>query len=186
MTSLEKPQKEIAPRLRGLREAVGLTVEELAEKIGISAVDAAQYETGEVEIPVSYLFAVASLCQVDLTVLLSGGEAHLHEYSLVKAGQGLSVDRRKSYDYKSLAYRFSGKRMEPFQVTVPPRSEDQLSFTSHPGQEFIYVLEGRLEIRLGSKILELIPGDSLYFSSRTPHALRGLDNAPAQFLDVIN
>ncbi len=186
MTSLEKPQKEIAPRLRGLREAVDLTIEELAEKTGVSAEDVTRYESGEVEIPVSYLFSVASLCQVDLTVLLSGGEAHLHEYSLVKSGNGLNVDRRKSYDYKSLAYRFSGKRMEPFLVTVPPRSENELSFTSHSGQEFIYVLEGRLEIRLGSKILELAPGDSFYFSSRTPHALRGLDNAPAQFLDVIN
>jgi quercetin dioxygenase-like cupin family protein len=75
--------------------------------------------------------------------------------------------------------------MEPFLVTVPPKSDQELAFTEHAGQEFIYMLSGRLELRLGNQVLILEPGDSLYFTSRTPHALRGLDQAEATFLDVI-
>jgi transcriptional regulator with XRE-family HTH domain len=180
-----KPYEEIAPRLRGLREAVDLTPETLAGLIGASPEEVLRFESGTVEIPVSHLFRVAQACNVDLTVLLSGGEAHLREHSLVRANEGLSVDRRKDYKYRSLAYRFTGRRMEPFLVRVPPKEERELNFNRHPGQEFIYMLEGRLEIRVGDSILTLAPGDSLYLDSSTPHALRGLAGADALFLDVI-
>jgi transcriptional regulator with XRE-family HTH domain len=180
-----KPFQEIAPRLKALREAVDLTVRELAEKTGTEIQKAKLFESGSVEIPVSYLFKVAQVCGVDLTVLLSGGDAHLKAYTLVKAGQGLTVDRRKDYGYKSLAYRFIGRKMEPFLVTVPVKEEDDLTFSDHPGQEFIHMVEGTLEIRLGKNVLTLSPGDSLYFDSHTPHALRALGGAECRFLDVI-
>lgn len=164
--------KDIAPRLRGLRDAMDLTVEDMAAQIGVSAADVLKYESGESEIPVSYLFTVAQVFQVDLTVLISGKEAHLHTASLVRNGKGMSVERRKDYDYKSLAYRFVGRRMEPFIVNVPPKAKEALTFNEHPGQEFIYMLKGRLEITLGGTEYVMEPGDSLYFTSRTPHALR--------------
>ncbi|ACV68108.1 helix-turn-helix domain-containing protein [Desulfohalobium retbaense] len=177
--------QEIAPRLRGLREALELETEEMAADLGVDADTVRNYESGAGEIPVSYLFQVAQQYDIDLTVLISGDEAHLHNYSVVRKGRGMSVERRKDYDYKSLAYRFTGRRMEPFLVSVPPKSDDALTFHEHAGQEFIYMLEGRLEIRLGTNTEILDPGDSLYFSSRTPHALRSLSEQPAQFLDVI-
>ncbi len=176
---------EIARRLQGLREAVDLTSEDLAGKLGLKSEKIELYESGTVEIPVSYLFEVAKLCGIDLTVLLSGSEAHLHGHALVPKGMGMNVERRKDYDYKSLAYGFAGRKMEPFMVRVPPKDEDSLTFNEHPGQEFIYVVKGKLEIRLDEKILVLEPGDSLYFTSKTPHALRGLDGQDAEFVDVI-
>lgn len=181
----QEAYKDIAPRLRGLREAVDMSIEELAEQTGVTAEQAAVYESGSVEIPVSYLVSVAHVCGVDLTELLSGGEARLHSYSLVRKGKGLSVERRKDYDYKSLAYKFVGRRMEPFMVRVPPKEEENMNYTTHPGQEYIYMIEGRLEIRLEKNVEILEPGDSLYFSSHTPHAMRGLDGKEALFLDVI-
>ncbi|HKK34409.1 MAG TPA: XRE family transcriptional regulator [Desulfomicrobiaceae bacterium] len=177
--------KEIAPRLKGLRDAMDLTIEEMADQVRMPPEDVQRYESGEGEIPVSYLFTVAQTFQVDLTVLLSGDEAHLHGSSLVKSGKGMSVERRRDYDYKSLAYRFVGRKMEPFMVTVPPKSEEELTFTEHPGQEFIYMLNGRLEITIGATRHVMEPGDSLYFSSASPHALRALDGRNAEFLDVI-
>jgi transcriptional regulator with XRE-family HTH domain len=176
---------DIASRLRGLRDALGLSIEELAAKLGVPADKAAQFEAGKTEIPVSYLIGAARLGQVDLNVLISGGEAHLHAYSLIRKGAGLNVERRKTYDYRDLAYRFSGRRMEPLMVTVPPLPPDGLTFNEHAGQEFIHLLTGRLEVHLDKKVEILEPGDSLYFASRTPHALRGLDEAPAVFLDVL-
>ena len=75
--------------------------------------------------------------------------------------------------------------MEPFLVTVPAKKEGDLEFNAHSGQEFVYVVEGRLEITLGGNAVVLSPGDSLYFDSQTRHALRGLDGKPAKFVDVI-
>jgi transcriptional regulator with XRE-family HTH domain len=185
MLHMEQAFKEIAPRIRGLRDALDLSVEELAAKIGVDPATVASFETGEVEIPVGFLMKVAQACHVDLTVLISGIEPHLKGYSLVRHGEGLSVERRKDYDYKSLAYRFSGRKMEPFLITVPAKEPEAMTMVSHSGQEFIHVMEGRLGLRLGEEDLELEPGDSLYFDSQTPHALRGLDGRHAVFLDVI-
>ena len=182
---MEQAYKDIAPRLRGLRDALDLTVEELADKTGVDAALIRTYEAGVTEIPVGFLMKVAHSCHVDLTVLISGIEPHLKGYSLVRRGEGLCVERRKDYDYKSLAYRFSGRKMEPFLITVPPKEPVDMTQVSHSGQEFIHVQEGRLELRLGEEVLELTPGDSLYFDSQTPHALRGLDGKQAVFLDVI-
>jgi transcriptional regulator with XRE-family HTH domain len=182
---MEQAYKEIAPRLRGLRDALDMSIEDLAAKTGVSAAGVAEYESGEMEIPVGYLMKVAQACHVDLTVLISGVEPHLKGYSLVRHGEGLSVERRKDYDYKSLAYRFSGRKMEPFLITVPAKKPEDMTLVAHSGQEFIHVMEGRLELRLGEESLALDPGDSLYFDSQTPHALRGLDDKHAVFLDVI-
>jgi len=179
------PVQEIAMRLRGLREATGLSAEAVAQATGVSPQDVVDYETGGKEIPVSYLYEVAKVCGADLTAILTGDDAHLQAYSLVPDGQGLSVDRRKAYKYQALAYRFHKPHMEPFLVTVPPKEESELEFNRHLGEEFIYMLRGRLEVRVGDDVLTLAPHDSLYFSSRTPHAMRGLDNEPAEFLDVI-
>jgi quercetin dioxygenase-like cupin family protein len=183
--SEKKPYEEIAPRLRGLRDACGFSVEDMAGRTGASAEEVSKFESGTSEIPVSYLFKAAQACGVDTTVLISGGDAHLKAYTLIRKGEGLAVDRRKDYTYKSLAYRFTGRKMEPFIVTVPPKPEEGLTFSHHPGQEFIHMLEGRLEIRIGKTSVTLQAGDSLYFDSNFPHALRGLDDKPAVFLDVI-
>jgi len=179
------PVREIAMRLRGIREVTGFSPESLAEITGVSAEDVLAFESGNQEIPVSFLYKVAQACGVDLTALLTGDEAHLQTYSLVRRGQGLSVDRRKAYKYQSLAYRFHKPAMEPFLVTVPPKAETAMDFNRHLGEEFIYMLRGRLEVRLGDEALVLEPHDCLYLSSRTPHAMRGLDGKEAEFLDVI-
>jgi transcriptional regulator with XRE-family HTH domain len=177
--------RDIAQRLRGLREGMDLTVRELAAKVGAAADLVELYESGESEIPVSFLMDVAHSCQVDLTDLLSGSQAFLQSYTVVRKGEGLASPRRKDYEYLSLASRFSGRLMEPFMVRVPPKGKDRVTCVSHKGQEFSYILEGRLELHLGGKIEILDPGDSIYFSSSIPHGLRGLDGKEAVFLCVI-
>ncbi|CAK7039966.1 MAG: hypothetical protein DELT_00738 [Desulfovibrio sp.] len=184
-TEKHQVYKEIAPRLFGLRESLGLTVEAFAEKVAAPAALVAGYEEGDREIPVSYLMDVAHACGVNLTELLSGDEAHLHMYTVVKSGEGLSVTRRKDYDYKNLAFRFTGRQMEPFLIRVPPKEREDVHLIAHKGQEFSYVLEGKLELHLGRTIKVLEPGDSVFFSSTIPHGLRGMDGKEAVFVSVI-
>jgi len=177
--------KDIAPRLVGVREGVGWTPKEMADLLGVTEEKVVEYESGNTEIPVGYMLDVSRLCRVDLTTLISGREPHLKSYSLVRKDEGFSVDRRKDYDYKALGYKFAGREMEPFLITVPSKSGEEMVETAHRGQEFIYVLEGRLEVRLNGEPLTVEVGDSLYFNSETPHALRGLDGNDVKFLDVI-
>ena len=185
MTHEEQAYVEIAARLRGLRDALGLEPSDLAAQIDVPVESVSAYESGKDEIPVGYLYAIAKTFNVDLSVLISGSEAHLNTFCLVRSGRGMSVDRRKDYDYKNLAYKFQGRKMEPFLIEAPPKSQSELHFNEHPGQEFIYILEGRLELTLGDQVVVLNEGDSIYFMSRTPHALRGLDDRTARFLDVL-
>lgn len=177
--------KEIAPRLFGLRESLGLSPAELGAKIDAPAELVAAYEKGDREIPVSYLMDVAHACNIDLTELLAGEDAHLHHFTVVRAGEGLSVTRRVDYDYKNLASRFTGRLMEPFLVRVPPKERGEVTLIAHKGQEFSYVLEGRLELHLGEDVRILEPGDAVYFTSSIPHGLRGLDGKEAVFVSVI-
>ena len=179
------PHKEIAARLRGLRDAMDWSEETLAGKVNVSAAQVRDYESGGMEIPVSFLTDVAHAAGVSLTELITGADAHLHNYAITPKGQGLSVRRRKDYDYWSLAARMDNRIMEPFLVRVPPKDQKDLTWNFHNGQEFIYILEGRLELWLNDKAHVLEPGDSIIFDSRIPHALRGLDNKDALFLDVL-
>ena len=179
------PHKEIAARLRGLRDAMDWSEDDLAAKTGITAALVRDYESGGMEIPVSFLTDVAHAAGVSLTELITGADAHLHNYAITPKGQGLSVRRRKDYDYWSLAARMDNRIMEPFLVRVPPKEQKDLTFNSHNGQEFIYMLEGRLELWMGDKAHILEPGDCIIFDSHIPHALRGLDGKDALFLDVL-
>ena len=177
--------REQAERLRGLRDALELGIEQMAQELNVEPDLITRYESGQHEIPVSFMSDVAHTYKVDLTDLLSGRPSHLHMYAITRKGEGLSVQRRKDYDYWNLAARFEQRLMEPFLVRVPPKGEKDLSFNHHKGQEFIYMLEGRLEIWLDDKAFVLEPGDSIVLDSQIPHALRGLDNKDALFLDVI-
>lgn len=178
--------KQVATRIKALREIKGESVESLASAIGIAAEEYRRFESGEADIPVSTLYEIANRFKVELTALLTGEEPRLHRYSLVRAGKGPSVERRKEYQYQDLAYNFIHKRMETFLVTVEPRSGDQHGpFNHHAGQEFNYVLEGTLKVLIDQGEVILNPGDSLYFDSGHDHAMVAMGGKPAKFLAII-
>lgn len=178
--------RQIATRLKGLREVEDISKEALAREFNIPIELYEQYESGEVDIPVSFLYEVAEKFGVELTAILTGDNPKLKVYAYVKNGKGLTVDRRKEYEYQNLSYNFSNKKMETFMVTVPPRNDDTaIAENQHPGQEFNYMLEGRLELLINGKSIILEEGDSIHFDSNYPHGMRALDNKKARFLAVI-
>ena len=67
-----------------------------------------------------------------------------------------------------------GKQMEPFVVEIEPRDEDDLLYNDHKGEEFHFVIDGKVEFRSADQVHLLEAGDSLYFDSSIPHALRGI------------
>lgn len=177
--------KEIASRVRDLREIQGVSQEQAANDFGLPLETYAAYESGNSDIPVSVLYQIAGRFGVELTALLTGEEPRLHSYCLVRQRKGVAVERRQEYDYQSLAYNFSHKKAEPFLVTVEPHADEEIHLNAHPGQEFNYVLEGTLKIIIDNHELVLNEGDSLYFDSTLKHGMVALGGVRAQFLAII-
>ncbi|HHW30140.1 MAG TPA: helix-turn-helix domain-containing protein [Clostridiaceae bacterium] len=178
--------KQIAARIKDLREISGLSIETLAQEFNVPVETYIEYESGSVDIPVGFLHKISSRFKVDMTALLTGEEPKLRNYCVVRNGKGVSVDRRKAYKYQNLAYNFLHKRAEPFLVTVEPKPDEcPLEFNAHPGQEFNYVLEGKLKVVINGYELILDEGDSLYFDSGLEHGMKALNGKPAKFLAII-
>ncbi len=115
-----------------------------------------------------------------------GEEPHMRSYFLTRKGQGQHVERRKAYNYESLASGFQGRKAEPFIVTVEPKPADApQEMNSHPGQEFNMVLEGSMDLSIGNKVLTLDEGDSIYFDATQPHGMRPVGNQKVKFLAII-
>jgi transcriptional regulator with XRE-family HTH domain len=125
--------RNIASRVRELREIAGISPETLAHDFNIPRDTYLEYESGGSDIPVSFLCKVAGRFHVELTDLLTGESPKLHKFALVRKGKGISVERRKQYKYESLAYNFIHKKAEPFLVTVEPGTADAANLNSHPG-----------------------------------------------------
>jgi mannose-6-phosphate isomerase-like protein (cupin superfamily) len=178
--------KQIASRIRELREISDLSPEQLASALDIDINVYKDYETGQIDIPVSFLYTVAQHFNIELAALLTGENPRLKVYSVVRKGKGLSVERRKEYKYESLAFNFINKAIEPFMVTVDPDPENTpIHYNAHPGQEFNYVMKGSMKIIIDGHEIELEEGDSIYFDSSHNHAMKALHGKPAKFLAII-
>lgn len=183
---LQEEIKEIAARIRELRDIFEVSVVTLSGELGITPELYESYENGTADIPVGILSQIAQKFNVSLSALLTGVEPRLQTYSLTRKGKGISVERRKAYKYQSLAHNFAHKKAEPFLVTVEPKPEEtEISVNNHPGQEFNYVLQGSLKVVLGKHELILNEGDTLFFDSTIDHGMQALQGAPAKFIAII-
>ncbi|GHV33709.1 transcriptional regulator [Spirochaetia bacterium] len=177
---------EIAARVRVLREIEGITVEALVKEQGFDLETYRAWESGAVEFPVGALVELANHFGVDLTELVLGAPSRLKTYCLTRAEEGPQVIRRPMYTYWNLANNFHHKKGEPFLVEANADTEQKpLSLNTHPGQEFDYVLEGRLFISIGGHEMELGPGDSVYYDSNEPHGMKAIGGKRVRFLAMV-
>ncbi len=176
--------RQIADRLKGLREALDLTQEEMASRCGKTASEIDLYESGLIDIPLSFLFDVAQNFNVETSTLISGDEPRMNSYSVTRKGKGVSIERTKAYKYQALASGFKNPKIEPFEVMVEP-NDNPIFLNTHSGQEFNLVLEGKLQFHINGKDLTLEEGDSIYFDSGLPHGMKALGGKRVKFLAVI-
>ncbi len=182
---MDEQIKLIADRLRGMRDILEISADEAATTCAITTEQYLNFESGKVDIPVSILHRMALKFNLDLTTLLTGEEPHMHSYTLTRNGKGTSVERRKAYKYEALAGNFKHRKADPFIVAVEPREGATVSFNSHPGQEFNFLLEGKMKFFIGAKEMLLEPGDSIYFDAGLPHGMLAMENKTAKFLAII-
>lgn len=177
--------RQIAERLKGLRDVLGLSAQEVAETSGYSEEEYLKIEAAESDISVSSLQKISRRYGIALDVLMFGEEPKMSRYFLTRADAGVSIERTKAYKYQSLASGFRGREMDPFLVTVSPKDTDELTLNSHPGQEFVVVVQGVLELTIAGKVMVLNERDSLYFNSELPHGMRALGGKDVKFLSII-
>ena len=186
MTLMEKI-KDIAERIRALRDATGFLPEEMAEAAGVSADEYIAYENGGKDFTFTFLYGCAKKFGVDIIELLTGENPHLSGYTLVRKGKGLPIKRREGFEYGHLAYSFKGKKAEPFLVDAPYRAgePDNIPLSSHDGQEFNYILKGKLKFIHNGRTEYLEEGDSVFYDSSKKHGMAAANERGCTFLAVV-
>ena len=183
---METDLKQIGERIKGLRDALGFSPDEMARRLEVDEELYLQHETGERDISVPFLQRIEREFNIDLDTLMFGTEPKMNSYYITRKDKGVSVERVSAYKYQSLTAGFINNVAEVFVVTVEPKPmETDIYRNIHAGQEFNMVLEGRMVININGKDLILNEGDSIYFDSSLPHGMKALDEKPVKFLAVI-
>ena len=176
--------KQIASRIRELREVCGFTEEEMAREVDVDLATYLEYETDGHNIPISVLYHISQKFKVDMTEILTGKSARLNTYEICRRGKGKSINRYEGYQFESLAHRFIHKIMEPLLVTLYP-ADEEAALVTHRGQEFNLVLEGTVAVTYDDKEHILEEGDAIYFDPTHPHGQKVIGDKKARFLTVI-
>ncbi len=185
---MEPNVKEIANRIRALREDLGLSIEDMAIATGRSADEYALQESGKEDLSFTFLYKCADRLKVDVIELLTGENPHLTGYSLVHADEGLSIKRRAGFEYLHKAPHFRYKLAEPFLVTAPYLTEEQnkpIHLSYHEGQELDYIISGHLLFAYEDHVEKVGPGDLLMYDSGRGHGMIATDGEPCTFLAVV-
>ncbi len=176
--------KDIGMRLACLREDMEISVSDMAAKLGVDENTYTAYEQGEMDFSFSFIYNAAEKLGVDVLDLISGDAPTLSMCCMVKKDKGYSVQREHEYDYKHLAYTFRNKKAEPFLVTIKPDDKPPVMH-GHDGQEFNYVISGKMMLYIGDISYELTEGDSVYFDASVPHAEVAIGDEKVKFIAVV-
>jgi transcriptional regulator with XRE-family HTH domain len=181
-------EETVGAAIRELRQKHGLTIAQVSEQAAISRGMLSKIENGQTSAGMDTLARIARALGVSMSMLFSRYDATAAAAQHIKKGAGMEVVRRgtkSGHSYRLLAYdQGPVKLFEPFLITIADDTERYPTF-EHPGTEFIYMLEGRIEYRVGQENYLLEPGDSLTFQGEVPHGPQRLVKCPIRFLSVI-
>jgi len=179
-------EKQIAKNIKRIRLEENLSQERLGELSGLTKGYISKIEKSDKAPPLSTLSKIANALDVDITILAAEDLESPEDVSLciVRKGEGkkISSQNLEGYHYEALAYKKSGKNMEPF-FLMP--AFDEKAIFSHEGEEFMYILEGVHEFIYDNRKYILNEGDSIYFDSRIPHTGRSIGKQRAKILAVM-
>ncbi len=180
---MNKQIAQISARIRELREILEIPPEEAAAKVGLDLPTYERYESGVADIPIGVLYGLATHFGVDPTVLMTGDGPRMDDYTIVRKGHGIKIERFAGYAFQALAFNFKNRQMDPMIVTIAHSDHPEL--VTHEGQEFNFVLEGTIAVNVNGSVTILDAGDSIYFNPALPHGQNAVTSV-AKFLTVIN
>ena len=180
--------KETAGRIREMREIMGFSVDEMAEKTELSPEQYLVYEKGEADLPFTFIHKCAIAFGIDITAIIEGRTTHLASYTVTRKGMGHETAKEEGISIKNLAPKFKNKLAEPYWVTYEYSAELQnkpIHTTKHSGQEFDLVISGSLLVQVGNNKEVLHEGDSIFYNSATPHGMIAVDGKDCTFIAVV-
>ncbi|MDO5702066.1 MAG: AMP-binding protein, partial [Lachnospiraceae bacterium] len=180
--------KEMAQRIREMREITGLSLSEMAEKTEVSLERYMEYESGETDLPFTFIHKCALIFNVGMSDLLEGQSSRLSSYTVSRKGHLQDKITEDGIQILNMAPMFRNKIAEPYWVTYEYQEELQnmpIHTTSHSGQEFDYILKGRLKVQVGDNTEYLSEGDSIFYNSTTPHGMIAVDGRDCTFLAFV-
>lgn len=185
----EDTELPVGQRVGRLREQKGLSLADVAQRTGLSEKTLEAIEKGDYNPPLGELVKLGKALDMKLGTLIAGGEER--PYTVLRVAERQAMSRYSSqrqtaygYSYQALAPKKRNRSMEPFLVTLR-RGEKEVELTTHDGEEFIFVMEGRMEALVGDNREVLEPGDCIYYDSTVPHLVRPADDGPTLILAVI-
>ncbi|HOX27659.1 MAG TPA: cupin domain-containing protein [bacterium] len=180
----------VGEKIKRLREKKGMSLQEFARTSGFSSALLSQIENHMVSPPLGTLIKLSRALDVEIGSFFE--DIREAPYSLVRHNERKMISRVASkmgkkygYSYESLAFDKKDRNMEPFIVTLEPATIKDSHAYAHEGEEFIFVLEGKMEVQLGDHTDVLEPGDSIYFDSSIPHLVRCVEGGVARIVAVI-
>ncbi len=179
---------EVAARIREMREVMGMTAAQMAEKTEVTLEDYTKFENGVADMPFSFLHKCALAFGIELTELLEGRTARLSSYTVTRKGKGQETAKEEGISISNLAPKFKNKIAEPYWVRYEYSEEQQnkpIHLTKHSGQEFDLVLKGSLKVQVGTHTEVLNEGDSIYYNSSTPHGMIAVNGEDCVFCAVV-
>ncbi|MEU5521386.1 XRE family transcriptional regulator [Streptomyces sp. NPDC093250] len=168
----------VAPQLRALRRRASLTLEAAARDAGLSPAHLSRLETGQRQPSLPMLLSLARIYGTTVSELL--GEAATERDAVVRAAD---MEPTAAGGWTYWPAGAPGRGMQALRVHVPHGSQGDI-VRVHPGEEWLYVLKGRLLLRLGDVLHRLAPGDSAHFDSLTPHRIAAADPDGVELLFV--
>ena len=179
---------EVARRIREMREISGFTVEEMAEKAEITAEEYLAYEEGREDFPFTFIHKCALAFGLGITDILEGESARLSSYTVTRRGGGRQTAEEEGISIVNVAPMFKNKIAEPYFCKYDYDDALQnkpIHLTKHNGQEFDFVLSGKMKIQIGDNYEILGAGDSIYYNSSTPHGMIAVDGKDCKFIAII-
>ncbi len=186
----EVEEINVGEKIKRLRIEKGLSLKEMAERTGFSSALLSQVENHLVSPSLGTIIKIAKALGVAVGYFLDLGAGE--PYTIVRKNERRSVSRFASkdgvsygYRYESLGYGKKGRHMEPFFITLEPPTVKDLKLSVHEGEEFIFVLEGEMEVILGDHTDVLRPGDAIYYDSSIPHRVQCHGEKKTKILAVL-
>ena len=180
--------QEIALRIREMRNIMGYSVAEMAIRTQVTEENYVEYETGNIDLPFSFIHKCALAFGIELTDLLEGYSAHLSNYTVTRKDRGITTAKERGIRIQNLAPMFRQKIAEPYWVRydyLPEQQDKPIHLATHAGQEFDLILKGSLKVQIGEHVEILHEGDSIYYDSATPHGMIAVDGEECLFLAMV-
>lgn len=182
-------RKYVGERIKKLREAQDMTLAQVAKLTGIEAERLLDYEDGSVVPSIGVVIQLSRVLGSKMAGLLHGGGTVSDALTICRSGESLAGelgDTEQSYAYNSLTRPgTAGHLMEPFLLSFDPDVARGVPIT-HDGQEFVYIVEGAVDLFYDGHRYRLEKGDSAYLDSSLPHTFHGLGDSVARVLAVVS